>query len=405
MAGTTASLAQPRSTTSIRPLDLLVGLAIFGTAFQAVQFGGGLSIADPVIGLAMLAAIPYLLTVNNPGRRLLVVALPWIWVFVIGELLGLMGVGITGWAANALLRNLGAFTAFFAFLAICAVRPAARVVGWIAFYGAFALVAMSVLVYSPPGLRATGVFDNANYPGHFLAAGVTVLIFMRSWNRLLRALGILVGVVGIIATGSFGAVAFLVAVAAYWAWSRGAMLPRDARMAVRLLAVVTVGVVMLLGATNVSVSDVNAGINPARFTRSSSAREQLWSEAISVALAHPLGVGPGGFAARHDLGKPNQFLVHNDYLEILVDGGLLGLIGFAGLIIALWRATRTATAARALLLGFGTAAIFRDTINFRHLWLVLALAVASGALQRKRSGATAWADDPNDTGQMRAVES
>jgi O-antigen ligase len=385
------NLSRKRAAASSRfgALDVLIGLAIFGTALQAFQFGPGLSVVDPVIAVGILAATPYLLTPGNAGHRLFRRSLPWIWIFVLGHLFGLIGVGLTTWAVSALLRNLGAFAAFFAFFAVCVARPAARRLGWFAFFSAFAFVAMSVFVHSSAGLRASGVFDNANYPGHFLATGVTVLMFAGHWRVSSRAIGIGVGLLGIIATGSFGALTFVAVVVAYWMWSRGARLRTQLRVSLRLLCVVISVVLVILGFGRVSVSEVNtgSGIDAARFARSSDARGHIWSEAIAVAEAHPLGVGPGGFHARQDLGRTNQEIAHNDYLEVLVGGGVVALLGFAGLLLVLWRASRPAKISRALLLGFGTAAVFRDTVNFRHLWLVLALALATEIVARQRRGA------------------
>ena len=73
-------------------------------------------------------------------------------------------------------------------------------------------------------------------------------------------------------------------------------------------------------------------------------REALWYGAVRMAADRPLtGVGPGRFGVEApayvrnnplDLEKP---VVHNSYLHVVAEIGVLGLLGFVGFLVSSWR--------------------------------------------------------------------
>ncbi|MEX1367245.1 MAG: hypothetical protein AB1Z98_29230, partial [Nannocystaceae bacterium] len=103
--------------------------------------------------------------------------------------------------------------------------------------------------------------------------------------------------------------------------------------------------------------------------------------ALAVALQHPLGIGPGATEVRFPISA------HSLYVRAFVENGVLGLWATLGLLLlsqarALWVALqpsdpasqRLLTVVAAALVGVVVESSVIDTIHWRHLWLLLALA-------------------------------
>ena len=118
-------------------------------------------------------------------------------------------------------------------------------------------------------------------------------------------------------------------------------------------------------------------------------------EAYNMFINHPvLGVGPGNYGpiVQNDpIEKPESgwFIVNNEYMEILAENGLVGIITFLVLIaVVLWRSILAFFRARdefmkSLLLGmiFALIAIliqyaFFSTIYIFHIWFLIGLIAA-----------------------------
>jgi hypothetical protein len=52
------------------------------------------------------------------------------------------------------------------------------------------------------------------------------------------------------------------------------------------------------------------------------------------------------------------------------------VIGLVGLWVTIWRRTERGGLAHLLIVGVLVAGLFRETMHYRHLWLLLALGVA-----------------------------
>ena len=59
-----------------------------------------------------------------------------------------------------------------------------------------------------------------------------------------------------------------------------------------------------------------------------------------------------------------------------MENGLLGLVAVIAIGTVVWRATPPGGIARGLIVGLSVGSFVRETINFRHLWIGLAIAVA-----------------------------
>lgn len=136
-------------------------------------------------------------------------------------------------------------------------------------------------------------------------------------------------------------------------------------------------------------------------------RQALWAGAIRMAADRPvLGVGPGRFGVESrryvrnsplDIDNP---VVHNSYLHVLAETGLLGLVAFLAFIGSTWRllvrgqklaiatddddARRLTTAMQAAMVVAITSAFFLSVQLTTPFWLLGALAtvVAGGAPAR-----------------------
>ena len=141
-------------------------------------------------------------------------------------------------------------------------------------------------------------------------------------------------------------------------------------------------------------------------------RTDLWSIARQVAADHPVhGIGIGNFevvepayAARTtnvsavDVVVDEPHVVHNTYLELLAELGIVGLSIFVALVVTILRLARSAVRAavrageadlelltRGLVVGLGgvlTASIFLSAEYEKQLWLLLGLAAALARLTR-----------------------
>jgi O-antigen ligase len=136
-------------------------------------------------------------------------------------------------------------------------------------------------------------------------------------------------------------------------------------------------------------------------------RQALWMGAIRMAADRPLlGVGPGRFGVESrryvrnsplDIDKP---VVHNSYLHVLAETGLIGFVAFLAFLGSTWRllvrgqkiatrehdddARRLTTAMQAAMVVAVTSAIFLSAQLTTPFWLLGALAtvVAGGAPAR-----------------------
>jgi hypothetical protein len=224
-------------------------------------------------------------------------------------------------------------------------------------------------------VRAVGTFRNPNYPGHFLLCAMLLLVYV-PWRRSIRLAILAVFAYGLLRTGSFSTLPFFAAVAGYWIWVRLGQFAGDARMLARGFSTAGVVAVVLLSSSHIPIFDLGSGLTTSRFEKSSSGRYRLWSEGADIWRHHPLGIGPDGITNRGIARKVGKAEIHSDTLDTLVAGGPLALFGLLGMVVVIWRVAPPRSASRALLFGLIVDSVFRQTWNFRHMWLALAIAIA-----------------------------
>ena len=246
-------------------------------------------------------------------------------------------------------------------------------------------MAVTVLVFGGgDDLRLTGsTFANPNYTGHFLATAMILAVGGR-WPRARgpRTLLIILYGVAIARTGSFGALMIIGGAAGYAVWRSVGSLRSYLRTATRIA--LALGFLLAMGFAAQQVVDddfdAGAGFSADRLERSGDTREAIWSAGFSAIGDHPLGAGPGSAAALNLTSAPGSSRVgtelHSDPLGLLVENGLLGLVAVIAIGAVIWRAGPPGGTARLLLVGVGIGSFVRESINFRHLWIGLAIAIA-----------------------------
>lgn len=250
------------------------------------------------------------------------------------------------------------------------------------------------------GIRARTTFKDPNIFGGVLAAGAAVGIPLAAVERRRLHAAVLWGaiaasLIGVVMTLSRGALlGFLVGAAI-------AVLVAPMRPLVRV-ALVSLGVAGLAGLFLVVLDPSWITAKVTGITSNSSAlyRIYLAESAVRMFQAHPFGVGPGNWEdailAYRDTRVPAALLAsHTTYLTVLVEAGILGLVGVVGgLLIYLWVTVRTVfsaverqvrTLASAALAGGVVLLVQSLTYSLessKFLWFMVGAGVAASALAR-----------------------
>ena len=378
---------RPRTWTRLRAADwLLVGCAV-GVADVSRELPAHLQLVDVLLAVVFLVGTRIMVgSPENVFARALGRASPWFWLLFVAITLSLLQLGFVGWSLLDTAHDLVALLTFFFMGALLIVRPRALDASLIAWTVMAAVVAVSVTT-SNEALRSTGsFFSNPNYAAHYLGTSL-VLLLAAPLPRLVR-LGLAAAfLVAMVHTGSFGGFTLPVSSALYLVSARVSHWPVALRRVARLLLAAAVVVVAVLVVREFSRSDTDlgSGTSAQRFERSRDTRLAIWSDALAEVPGHPLGVGAHGLVERTDLRYAQPGEVHNDYFAFLVEDGVLGLLAVFGICSVMWRLAPPSGLARALLLGVAVSAVTREVVNFRHVWVALALLTVWDSRERMRS--------------------
>jgi hypothetical protein len=380
MAAVTTPVTAPvEEPVARRPFHRTVGVLVkasivlcyVGVVVLRPSFPHNTAFVDPLLAVVSFIALLSMSRVGSPATKAAVKELPWIWVILLGSLLGLAGVGMAIWGVTDLAVSAFAFVTFFALWHLIYIERLERYAVW---GTAIGLVITLVTISRGGAYRAWGLFAQPNYPAHYAVMACVVLVYA-SKHKVSKVLAIVAMVIIINRTGSFGSIAMTFAVLGVLAW----------RSMARHTAMLIIGMLVLLGgaifyfspaSNNVSTKSFNfsSSLNSTRFDKSQSGRFQIWSDAFTAWREEPLGVGPAGVLNRNIsiyAGTPLE--VHDDALSFLVERGPIGLIGFIGFWFVLFRLSKKGGMARLLIIAVLVAGIFRETMHYRHMWLLLAL--------------------------------
>lgn len=371
---------QPRRRRSAL-IDWLLVAAVPACIFIRNDADARVGVLDVVLGLIVLIGAAELARHRSPAKSLLARTAFWLWLVLLASVASLARVGVTGWGISSLLADIFSFALFFSVLLFALQDPSRMRHLRVALLLAFLLQVF--LVLTGPSYRPAGTMGNPNLTGHFVVL-TALFLLVAGGLRAPMELAVAIAAVAVVGrTGSFGSAAMFFGGALYLLWSRfrGARLPL-AKLAFALLVVAFLGSVWT-GLNRFEQDNdyrLSGGLSSERLDRSAASRFEIWGQSVRLLSEQPLGVGPGGIAHRDLLGRHLE--IHNDYLGFLVERGALGLLGLVGVLVTLWKRAPPGGAARVLLVGVMIGGLFRETLHFRHLWLLLALAFAWDAHRR-----------------------
>jgi O-antigen ligase len=384
----------PRERTTRRPMRWLIAIVYFTIIFQGTKLPYNTGPADFFIAAVLFIGLVWMCRQGSVATALFRKTMPWLWLILLGSLLGLFGVGLPFWAFSSLARLVAAIFSFFAFMHLFVTRPRLIKPAIIGTWAGWGLTIFWLVVVEGFGnMRPDAFFSHPNYPGHYLVTAACILFaYYRSFK--VRAFVIGATALGVFATASFGAMAMglaLVAVGLYRVVGRQVAALAIVVVSSLILIVLLFGVSVQVEADE-STLDVNRTLNAKRFERSRDGRLQLWSEGIDAWTDSPFGVGPDGVKNRRigvrggEPGSGGSFEIHADALGYLVERGIIGLVGYVGLWVTLWRSDSKRGIGRALITALVVAGLFRETIHYRHAWLMLAIAFSLDYLRQNEDG-------------------
>jgi O-antigen ligase len=402
-------------------LNLTIALAVY-VAILFIQDVAALSVGPNTIGvLVFLGWIGTLLSrsarpvvLREQSRLILALALFALWLT-----LSTMWAGNPGDTATALQSWLIAIAAFVVVATTLhsprdvAIVAAAFIVGSVASVafgvanGALSAAATSANEAVKQGRFTGGGGDpNVQAAGYILAMFLCAGLWSIARQRITRfglLLAFIIVTIGFFATQSRGGLLAL----AFAAVAGIVALPRQRK---RLLG--------LVGAASIGLGVV-AALNPGAITRmtnfggGASGRDDLWTVAGDIFNSHPwIGIGLNNFQdvaphralssgplTRVDLVAEQPHLVHNVYLQLLTETGVIGLLIFlvviAGALRASWLAAQRFDAsghvgygdlARAILMaaiGMLAAQFFISDGDDWRLWILLGLGPVLLSLARR----------------------
>jgi O-antigen ligase len=274
--------------------------------------------------------------------------LPSLIAFTMLVLLSLM---VSGDVESGLAKTLRYLLfAAFTFLVVQLVRTRAQllvILRVLMISATVAAIYASINFVSGNVQRVEGPIGEANDFAYVLASTLPFGVYLMLRDRRFRVVwgvscAILVG--ALFGTLSRGA---LVGLAAVVLW---AVATRRTRVTGVLAGAVVVAGVLLLSFTLWEpLIDERLAAKSRVAQQNVESRKAYWSAALRMAADNPiLGVGPGryGIVSRgYILNDPTNIdrpVVHNSYLEVLAEGGVLTLAAFLAFIFASWRLTARA---------------------------------------------------------------
>jgi len=235
-----------------------------------------------------------------------------------------------------------------------------------------------------PDGRLQGLFKDPNVFGAFMVPAVVLAVARFETDRPAFVGLTAIGILAILLSYSRGSWINLTLSLLTYAALRtlaGRLRPTPGRVLAAFAGLLLVGVLLVIAFDHPAVRDMleirasPQGYDDDRFANQAAA--------FSLALEHPWGIGPGATEEHFTISA------HSLYVRAFVESGLLGLWATVGLVLAslgraLWAALhschddeqRMLAVVAASLAGAVVESAVIDSVHWRHLWLLLALAWA-----------------------------
>lgn len=240
---------------------------------------------------------------------------------------------------------------------------------WLFWVGALCAALFALATLGEQSIRGTGFMSNPNMAAAWM--GLAFLVICSKQTGLPRVVRLSVGflvALALLATDSYSAAIGLLLAFAYLMATHRHRLPSIA------LATGAVMVVWLFR------EDLFSRVaEPDRLASSSGSRSRIWSAAWETWKQNPMGIGHGSFVQDQVYGGGVQ--THNDYLTALVEQGIVGLAVLLFLGLMVYRMGGRLT--RAAMVFVAVSAFFHDVLNFRHIWIFMAVAIALDIRERR----------------------
>jgi hypothetical protein len=362
-------------------IDVTVGLALLIVAIATLGLGKPHLVQNTVITDVLLAGliVTWLIHLSRGDDRSQYEAsrlvLPLSLIFG-GSLIASTYVGTRSFVLDDLIRDAAAFATFLAALDVLR-RSRIEVLRWALNALLVAIAVLAVTMLGDTTLRGAATFPNPNIPAHLLSCSLLLFVLAPVTGRVRLIAVLLIGWC-MLRAGSFGAALQAAVGFTYIIVTRAMSRTRERERArVAFLAVIgAVGVVVAIAVRDYLANapeKVDAGLSAARLDRSLDGRLEVWRETLGNFFAHPFGTGPGSSRALHLLDSATE--PHSEPLAYLAERGVIAFVGLVLLWVVLWRFTRRGGIARAMLCGYVVNSLARETLHYRHFWILLPLAM------------------------------
>lgn len=367
------------------PADLAMAMLLLSTCAIRPRWFGLVAVADVilVVNIAVLVVVLMLRAQRNESDPIAAL-LPPLWGLAVLEVFATLLADNQSSAVLDALKDVWSM----GFLVVPILLLGGRSIAELPltrFAAAAGVVAVSVWVILQPGSRPAGPFPDPTYTGSWIAMGTLLCaVFRIRVVLLVPLLGI--AAVGLIRVQSFAALGSLAAgLFLLWVIRR-----RLLRMAVVLGAAAVGALLPVVGSRAVGWVASQYGSAPAgsalwHLQMTTSIRWSIWEDAWRLVQDNPLGIGPGQFSNRayYLTTSGVGYETHNTFLELAVE------LGWLAIPLCFWLLARLtasgAAAASALVIALVSESTFHNAVNFRHVWVMVAIAFVVSSIQERSS--------------------
>jgi O-antigen ligase len=322
------------------PVWMLIGILLL-----ALLCEGGSALYE-TFGIGMLVLVVLFLIGKKCGKLRLFCGRLWIPTALLfgGSILALCTTTSHGMAFLGIVKLLVLSSMVLLWMQL--EKGQQEVVLWMIPWSGAAVTVLSAIGYFIPSLqgllftldRMHGPFPYANVCGLYMMIGLLLLCYLYEGKKIDLRFGLLFVSLfaGVLLTGCRSVFVLTILSLVYVVICYRSL---------RLVIIGGSGVLLAGGVAYVLLTGDTAGVG--RFVTTSlhsatlAERIICWRDGLQVLLAHPLGLGYKGFTMMENAVQTGPYAVqyvHNDWLQVALDHGILGLLGFLGLFgWALWK--------------------------------------------------------------------